>query len=45
MVTKVPPLRKMMYTGILTEYPRAALFKVDVMKNKVTMTAQRKNGI
>lgn len=30
---------------MLTEYPNAALFKVDVMKNKVTIVAHRKNGI
>jgi len=30
---------------MLTEYPNAALFKVDVMKNKVTIIAHRKNGI
>jgi len=35
----------MMYTGILTEYPSAALFKVLVTKNNVTIIIHRNNGI
>ena len=44
-VTNVPPLLKMMYTGILTWYPSAALFKVLVTKKSVTIIVQRKSGI
>ena len=41
MVTSVPPDRKIMYTGMETWYPNAALLSVEVMKNKVTINAQR----
>jgi hypothetical protein len=34
-----------MYTGILTEYPNAAVFRVEVRKNNVTITTHRKSGI
>jgi hypothetical protein len=30
---------------MLTEYPNAAVFKVDVTKNKVTIVAHRSSGI
>ena len=40
-VTSVPPDRKIMYTGMETWYPKAALLSVDVTKNKVTINAQR----
>ena len=34
-----------MYTGILTEYPNAAVFSVDVTKHKVTIVTHRNSGI